>query len=528
MNTPGTRTPFRITTSLVAIGIRSERSIERHERMYLLFTLAVFTFFAVYHALNAPLWLDELFTYFISRLTSLPEMLQAIQADSQPPLQYMLTHLSVRIFGVTELSIRLPEMLAYMAAGLIIYMIARRHGTAIQALFALTMLLGSIMNIGQAYTARPYGLLIAFTALVFACWQTAALREHHRFLPLCGVALGIAGASFSHHFGVIHTGLLLGAGEVTRLIQRRRMDGWMAAAIAAGLSSLLFTMPMMHQCRQMLGTAILNSTNFCCGPSLINLLDYLFMISIPLLLLIAVFTFLPWLRGSAVVRANDPEPVPAHEWAAAVALSLLLPVLMSLSAIETHYFLFRYAVSCSLGLALLGGWAIPNIAKLRIIAQPLLALSTLCFLLLIVTVLLIENFHRPVWKAQPSAEGVSDVLLHAPGELPIVVANAFDYATDWWYAPPSLKQRLVYLSDVPYALQQPDFLPELSLVRDQRYIPVSTTGYAAFIESHRHFLLLRSGLPRRNWTDARLADSGWRLTPIARSSGDVLYRVDWP
>jgi hypothetical protein len=528
MNTAEARKPFLISTSLIALGIRSEQSIIRHERRYLLLALALFALLAAYHAYTVPLWFDEFFTLFISRLTPLPEMLRAMPADGQPPLQYLLTHLSLRIFGETEFAIRLPELLAYMAAGLLTYTIVRRHGTAVQALFALTLLLGAVMSIVQAYTARPYGLLIAFTALVFACWQTAALKEHNRLLPLCGVALGIAGATLSHHFGVIHVGLLLGVGETARLIQRRRLDGWMLAAIAAGLSSLVLTVPMMRRSRLVLGDAILRSANFCCKPSLTSLLCYLLMIALPLLCMVAIFAFLPWSTGSEAGRVSALSPVPTHERAAAGALSLLLPAMILLATLETGYFLARYAVSCSLGLALLGGWALPRLARLRTIAQRLLALSTLCFLLLIAVTLLHVNLHQPVWNAQPSADGVSDVLLHAPGGLPIVVANAYDYAADWWYAPPSIKQRLVYLADVPYALQQADFLPELSLVRDQAYIPISTSDYIAFVESHPHFLLLRSGLPRRNWTDARLAGSGWRLSTIASSGTDVLYRVDRP
>ena len=97
MNTADAKDPVLASTSLVALGIRSERSIVRHERRYLLLALSVFALFAAYHACIVPLWFDEFFTFFISRLTSLPEMLRAMPADAQPPLQYLLTHVSLRI-----------------------------------------------------------------------------------------------------------------------------------------------------------------------------------------------------------------------------------------------------------------------------------------------------------------------------------------------------------------------------------------------------------------------------------------------
>ena len=488
----------------------------------------MFAFFAVYHALTVPLWFDEFFTLFISRLPSLPEMLRAMPADGQPPLQYLLTHLFLRVLGESELSLRLPELLAYMAVGLLTYRIVRRHGTAVQALFALGLLLGSIVGIEQAYTARPYGLLIAFTALVFACWQAAALRQHHRLLPLCGVSLGMAGAILSHHFGVVYIGVLLATGETARLIQRRRLDGWMVAAIAAGLSPLVITLPLAHQSHVILGEAVLHAANYGGRPKLMNFLIYLLMAALPLLCLVAILAFLPWPRRTSAGRSSVPPPVPAHEWTAVAALSLLLPIQMLLAALETGVLAARYTIGTSLGLALLCAWGLPRLARLRVIAQPLLALSTLCFLLLVAATLLLENMHQPIWNAQPGAEAVSPLLLNAPPELPIVVANLRDYPAEWWYSPPSIKQRIKYLSDVPYAVKQADFLGELSLILDQAYIPLRTSDYAAFIANHPHFLLLCTGNSLANWVPRRLAGSGWRLTPIASSGANVLYRVDRP
>ena len=254
-------------TSLADLGVCSEQSIIRHERRYLMLTLAVFALFAAYDACTIPLWFDEFFTFFISRLPSLREMLPAIPADGQPPLQYLLAHVSLRLFGETEFALRLPGMLAYISAGFLTFRIARRHGTAIQALFALALLLGAIINMEQAHTARPYGLLIAFTALAFSCWQEAALRGQNRIIPLSGVAVGVAGASLSHHFGVIQIGLFLAAGETARILQRRKLDGWMLAAIAAGMSPLVLTLALARQSHVLLGEAILHSANFWSKPS---------------------------------------------------------------------------------------------------------------------------------------------------------------------------------------------------------------------------------------------------------------------
>jgi hypothetical protein len=68
----------------------------------------------------------------------------------------------------------------------------------------------------------------------------------------------------------------------------------------------------------------------------------------------------------------------------------------------------------------------------------------------------------------------------------------------------------------------------MSLTQDKAYIPLRIADYSTFIASHPHFLLLRSGESRFNWTPPRLASAGWHLTPIANSGADILYRVDRP
>lgn len=515
-------------TSLTRLCVRAEESIRRHERSHLALVLAIFALLAALQACTTLIWFDEFFTLFISRLPSLHEMLRAAPADGQPPLQYLPTYFSLRLFGQTGFALRLPEILACAAAGLLTWKIVRRHGTAVQALFAAALLLGSEIVLDQAHTARPYCLLLAFTCLAFACWQAAALQAHGRAWPLCGLALAIAGAVLSHHFGVFHTGIFLVAGETSRLIRRRRLDLWMAAAVAAGFAPLAFTVPLARGFGRALGQAILHSPNFWSRPSPIHLVNYLGMVALPLLCLVPLFAVLPWPVSKTPAGSSPLVPVPSHEWIAAGALSLLLPAILLFTTFATGYFLPRYAIGCALGLALLVAWALPRIPRMRSFAQPVLALSTLGFLVMVAAFLVGTQISYLAGNGQQRADPISPFLLRAPADLPIVVTNAYDYVPDWWYAPAPLQRRLVYLSDVRYAILQPDFVPELSLVVDRKFIPLPLYDYNSYIAAHPHFLLLRSGEARLNWTGARLASSGWRLTPLATAGAAVLYRVDRP
>jgi hypothetical protein len=504
----------RSIRSLHGLGSHATRYIARHETLVLCLALTLFGLRALYLDRITPLWFDEFFTLFLSRIRSLPELLQALPSDGQPPLQYLLTSVSIRVFGESEVALRLPELLALLATGFLAYRIVRRHGTATQALFALTILLGS-GACKNALAARPYGLLLAFTAAAYLAWQTAASMERRRTLALCGLAFAIAGMILAHHFGVIYAGILLGVGEAARLIERRKPDGWMLAAIAAGLSPLAITVPLARRASAVLGDAVRHSVYFWAKPRLTGLKYYKTTIALPLAAIVCLLILLFLLYGPSREDAEAKPRIPMHEWAAAWALCLVLPAQLFVAKIATGYFLPRYAIGSCLGMALLAAWGLPRLWLVRRSAEPALALSVLAFLLTIAGRQIANQAHQPAWRFHPGQNAVPTALLQAPNDLPIVVASAYDYAPIWWYAPPALQARLTYLADVPYAIRQQDFLPEISLVTGQPYIPIRVSEYAPFLQSHPHFLLYMTGQARLEWVEPRLVGEGWRLTPAS-------------
>jgi Dolichyl-phosphate-mannose-protein mannosyltransferase len=510
--------------SLNGLGNLAGLSIERHEGLFLLLAISVFSLSAIYRDIADPLWFDEFFTMFLSRLPTLSQLLQAIPCDGQPPLQYLLTRISLNLFGESELALRLPELLAYLAVGLLTYKIVRRHGTAIQALFAMAIVLGAPQFL-TALDARPYALMLAFTAAAYFAWQTATLSGGRRVLPLFAVVLSIAGAVLSHHYGVIHVGLLLGAGETARLIQRRKLDGWMLASIVAGFSPLAITLTLAHQSSQLLGDPVRRSAVFWAKPTFSDLHLYLAMIPLWLLVLVAFWASLLLAERPCQRNAESAPKVPIHEWVAVGAMCLLLPAQILLAKVATGYFLGRYAVGTSFGMALLCAWGMPRLRPLRLVAEPALTLSLFVFLIATVWSPLINLGRQPGWQMSPGAVVLDEPLLSAPGELPIVVASAWNYPQVWWYSPPSIRQRLTYLSDVPYAVRQRQFLEELSLVFGQPYIPTRVSPYSEFLQAHKQFLLYCVGHATLEWVAPRLATEGLHLTLISVQGDHKLYLV---
>lgn len=498
-------------------------SIERHEVAYLLLALTIFTLVAIHQDIVTPLWFDEFFTLFLSRLNSIHLLWQALPSDGQPPLQYLLTRISMRAFGESELAVRLPELLAYLVAGFCTFKIVRRHACVTIALFALALLMGAY-QCQNALSARPYELLLAFTAITYLGWQTASSVGRRRIIPLCTVTLGTACMILSHHFGMIYAAALLGTGESARLLQRRKLDFGMYVAILAGLSPLVLTVPLAVRSSRLLGDAVRQSSVFWAKPSLMELRFYFSTIALPLLGLAIILALLMSIERTEAAYFEGGISVPFHEQVATVALCLILPLQLIVAKVATGYFLPRYAIGACLGVTLFCSWGLPRLKLLRN-AEPAFALSILAFLTMTMTNLLYAETAHPARRGDATRNVLPVLLLNPPGDLPIVVASAYDYAPLWWYSSPALKSRLTYLLDVSYAKHQKDFLPELSLASAQEYIPLHATGYAPFLLSHPRFLLYVAGNPRLEWIQNRLVAEGWRLSPISQSGPQMLYLV---
>jgi branched-subunit amino acid transport protein len=276
-----------------------------------------------------------------------------------------------------------------------------------------------------------------------------------------------------------------------------------------------------------MGDAVAASTLFWSRPGLNNLFDYRDLVSPAafwLFLALAVLMYPSLRRRTPATPADLPVTGwPAEEVGAVVALALLLPCQIAFTSLTTRYFLPRYAIGTGLGAALLCG-LLPSIVKWgskRFV--PVAAVTSFCLLGLLLAHLsyrIVMSFHLP--------PRVSPVLFRDTSELPIVVDSALDYAPYWWYSPPNVRSRLAYLADRPYAIRQPDFLPEISLTADQPYIPMKVTPYGDFVNRHARFLLLAGSYRRLEWTRDRLVSSGWRSTLVTQDPGSRLYLMEAP
>jgi hypothetical protein len=451
---------------------------------------------------HKTLWYDEIFTVLVATQPTWHKFVQAMPADGNPPLYALLTRLSIHLFGLTDLAVRLPSMVAFLAALAGVYVFVRRECGVV---FGLLAVLLTYSEPGWAYSieARPYALLLAFMMLALVSWQSAtraveATPRRPRRLALAGMVIGIVGSILSHNIGIIEVGVPLLFGEAVRLYHTRRPDWPILATALAAIPTLAVTWPMMHRTHDLL---LIYSQAAMSPLTLAKLHAYwisnpLFLISWPgvvssdliMILAIAVFAnwVLHWLKGSQVAhlphaQEGTANTVPSYIVASALGASLLIPVTMLALMFSSGYYICRYGIGCIAGIAMLACFLLARRGQKQI---------KLCMSVILLVLLVHGYAHikaKKVLYPTTKVDTIDPVLLSDTSGLPVVISNPLAFLPTWWHAPASMKSKFVYLADTPTALQYGYVVPEVALMAEKPFLSAPLEDYSAFLSTHDHF-----------------------------------------
>ena len=91
-----------------------------------------------YIATRRHLWFDEILTYYVATLPNAKAIWHALvlALDGQPPVFYLPAHYASRIFGNSEFVLRLPSVIAYWLATVLLYHIVNRRTMPLYGIMA--------------------------------------------------------------------------------------------------------------------------------------------------------------------------------------------------------------------------------------------------------------------------------------------------------------------------------------------------------------------------------------------------------
>lgn len=148
-------------------------------RMYPVLPALVTFGIILYRLDRRQLWRDEFASYVDARLPVAQVLRLARHTDAALLPYYLLIHWWMRLFGSSEIALRLPSALAMaLAAGLLAHLGQTIYGRPVGLIAGLLLgILPAVSRYGQE--ARPYAMVVAATVLS-AVLLLRATRRHRR------------------------------------------------------------------------------------------------------------------------------------------------------------------------------------------------------------------------------------------------------------------------------------------------------------------------------------------------------------
>lgn len=116
--------------------------------------------------LNQSLWLDEA-VQAITAQNSISSIFQEITGDFHPPLYHFLMHYWVRLFGISEIALRMPSVLFGVGTVYLIYKISNLSSLHRPKYLSAILLATAPFHIYYSQEARMYSLVTFFTTASF-------------------------------------------------------------------------------------------------------------------------------------------------------------------------------------------------------------------------------------------------------------------------------------------------------------------------------------------------------------------------
>lgn len=216
--------------------------LSRRLESFLLPTAAVAMLVFIFAGIGRSIWLDEANSIAIAR-GDFSDIFTRLKIDNNFPVYYVVLHFWIRMFGESEMTLRLLSGLCYIAATAAVYLGGRSLFRDRRAsLYAAFFYLVSTQAIRQAQNVRMYallGLLSAVSTVLFCAIFGGDGGSRRKWLWYA--AVNAIGALTHLWFAFV----LLGQAAAVILWQRKRLTAFLAAGLASGVPFLLFWSPTL-------------------------------------------------------------------------------------------------------------------------------------------------------------------------------------------------------------------------------------------------------------------------------------------
>jgi len=199
-----------IFASLVVLIFLIKLFSKNHITEILIFIILIFTAYEWLQNLSVnPLDIDELFTLNIIYINDLYSIIKFGNIlDNHPPLYHILMYVFIKIFGVSEYTIRIPSVIFSVLSVYLTFILSKKLFSGIDGLVSALVMIILIPNAWIVQYARGYSLLLLFSVLtmIFLVDIIKYKENIKQIIPYKLLALYTFSALccvYTHYFGCV-------------------------------------------------------------------------------------------------------------------------------------------------------------------------------------------------------------------------------------------------------------------------------------------------------------------------------------
>jgi hypothetical protein len=492
-----------------------EAWIEKRDRLAAACILLITAVFSFIQALRQPMWLDELYTYYIATQPTAAESLKALLegCDGAPPLYALMGRPLMAALPDPVFALRIPSILGGLLAIASAFFLLRRR---LPKAWALSGCLAMAVAVsGWIAEARCYGLVVGCSGAALACWLWA-IEGKRRPLALAGLFLSLA-LSVALQYYTVFLLAAVGCGELARSWRRRRVDFAVWAAICCPAFVLIPHAPFIRALTRFLPYYWSKSTWAAIPMTYFTLLVW------PAAAMLVALVAARLLSGQRAEEQRMPEPQPVHEAVCFGAVALLPAIQISAAMFTTHVFVYRYGSMALVGLVVMIIEGAFRAAKGSRRYACCLALAFSQFFLMMYA---LPAFQKPRMR---TAEPARELLRDAPAEPRMVLfSDHLIFMELWFYGTPAERARMAYpLSPATERRWMSMDTTPLMLEALRKRITVNAPDYETVLATTPRFLVCAQPT---TWLPIDLKVKGYRLTRISKEAASptipVLYLAE--
>jgi hypothetical protein len=517
-----TTSPVQPDASGLRLLEKLERLTEKLAPVLMPALVLLFSVWSWFASREIRFWFDELLELIVASATTNRELMATLAAgDRNPPLSHFLIRGSISLFGNAEWAARLPPFLGMVTLLICVYFFVSRWLNRAYGIAAMLVLMCLPIR-DYAIQARPYGLVLGFSALALLFYQQA-VKPGRRLLALAGLSVCTACLAATHYYAVLVIASVLPA-ELMRTWRTRRPD-W--ALLVCGGAPPLIVLAMLWKLIKEQRSPMAhyfargNLLSFDHGYDILDLDPLIYCVALVAITLLLSLCLAEGAFPSAIhfpseIGSQDSVEIARRLFPTGVlgASLLFLPILGAfVTQFVTHAYLTRYFSAAAIGLSIcvcfgfrLFSRVVPGVVVVLILSLGLGFGKAL-----------MQQAHRP---PGPLPAGAA---LDA-GTAPILFDNADSYLQISHYFP-ALRAKIWVIADPSASLRYRGYDTD-----DQMMLALASAGRTQAISLRDavrkwpHFSLIPR--PGDNvWALKCLIDAGTQIT-IANAFGNSNFVFD--